>query len=155
MFRKLRYAKRALSEEEALKILEEGVYGVLALAGDEGYPYAVPLNYAYEAGKLYFHCAPAGHKLDAIQNSDKASFCVVARAEVAATEFTCHYRSAVAFGRARLVTDAAEKRKGLDLLVRKYSPDYLEAAEKDIKADWDRVAVARIDVEHLSAKGNV
>ena len=66
MFRKMRRFKQQLSEEECLEILKTAKRGVLAVLGDEGYPYAVPLDFVYEDGKIYFHCAKEGHKLDAI-----------------------------------------------------------------------------------------
>ena len=78
MFRELRRKKQALPREICERILKDGKTGVLALAGDGGYPYAVPLNYCYENGKISFHCAKSGHKLDAINRCGKASFCVVA-----------------------------------------------------------------------------
>jgi nitroimidazol reductase NimA-like FMN-containing flavoprotein (pyridoxamine 5'-phosphate oxidase superfamily) len=152
MFRELRKANRALTREEAIEILEGGVSGVLAVAGDDDYPYTVPLNYAYDDGKLFFHCADAGHKLDAIKRNDKVSFCVVAQADVAPEKFMCYFRSVVAFGRARLTGDADEKRKGLEYIARKYSPGYEKEASKYIDAEWDRVAVVVVDVEHISAK---
>ena len=88
MFREMRRNKQVLSKEAAEKILREGDFGVLALSGDDGYCYAVPINYAVEGNKIYFHSAKTGHKLDAIRNNDKVSFCVVDRHEVIAEEFT-------------------------------------------------------------------
>ncbi len=82
MFRPMRRVAQQLPEGEALEILKNGSSGVLAVAGDEGYPYAVPLSYAYSEGKLFFHVARSGHKLDAIARNDKVSFCVVAQDEV-------------------------------------------------------------------------
>ena len=66
MSREMRRGRQALPEEMCEAVLSRGSHGVLALAGDEGYPYAVPISYVYEGGKLYFHCARSGHKLDAI-----------------------------------------------------------------------------------------
>ena len=74
MFRELRRKKQALSGAECEAVLERGTHGVLALAGDDGYPYAVPLSYLYADGKLVFHCAKAGHKMDAVARCNKASF---------------------------------------------------------------------------------
>ena len=68
---------------------------MLALSGDGGYPYAVPLSYLYHQGKLYFHCAKSGHKLDALRREPKASFCVVAQDQVAPLEYTTLYRSVI------------------------------------------------------------
>ena len=88
MFREMRRGRQALPKEMCEAVLSRGSHGVLALAGDEGYPYAVPISYVYEGGKLYFHCARSGHKLDAIARCPKASFCVVDQDQVVPQEYT-------------------------------------------------------------------
>ena len=82
MFQVMRRSRQALSWQETEEILRRGTSGVLALAGAEGYPYAVPLSYVYTQGILYFHCAKVGHKLESIRRCEKASFCVVDRDEI-------------------------------------------------------------------------
>lgn len=79
--------------------------GTLALHGDNGYPYAVPISYVYANGKIYFHSAVTGHKVDAILRDDKVSFCVVERDEIRPAEFTTYFRSVIVFGKARILTD--------------------------------------------------
>lgn len=76
MFREMRRNKQLLDKEESIVVLEKGTAGVLSLSGDDGYPYAVPISYVYNS-KIYFHSAVSEHKLDAISNRDKASFCVI------------------------------------------------------------------------------
>lgn len=63
MFRPMRRHRQQLSQGDCAAILSRGTSGVLAVAGDGGYPYAVPLSYVYQEGTLFFHCAKAGHKL--------------------------------------------------------------------------------------------
>ena len=77
MFREMRRNGQELPLEECTAILNRGTSGVLALSGDDNYPYAVPVSYAYDGYKLYFHCAKSGHKIDAIRRNAKASFCVI------------------------------------------------------------------------------
>lgn len=77
MFREIRRKKQLLSQEETIKIIEKGTSGVLALIGYDGYPYAPPLSYVYCNSKIYFHLSKVGHKIDAIKNSQKASFCMI------------------------------------------------------------------------------
>lgn len=76
MFRPVRRIKNALGEEATKEILRSARRGVLAVNGDGGYPYAIPINYLYdeEAGKIYFHGAKAGHKADSINKCDKVCF---------------------------------------------------------------------------------
>ncbi len=120
--------------------------------GDNDYPYAVPLSYAYKDGKLYFHFAKAGHKLDGLQRNSKVSFCVVQMDDVVQKTFTTHFRSAIVFGRARILTEGSEKKYALECLVEKYSPDYIAEGQAEIKRDWERVCVAEVQIEHMTGK---
>lgn len=152
-FRPMRRGKQALSMPECAEILARGTSGVLALAGDGGYPYAVPLSYVYDGEKLYFHCARAGHKLDAIAREPKASFCVIDRDEVIPEEYTTYFRSVIAFGRVRVVEDEAQKRAAIDLLARKYAPD--DSAEnrgRAIAREWKPLCMLEMEIDHLSGK---
>lgn len=152
MFRKMRRTKQALSQEECIQILNSTTHGVLAVSGDDGYPYAVPVSHTYEDGKLYFHCAVEGHKLDAIARSDKVSFCTVAQDEVQPAEFATLYRSVILFGRARVVTDDAARRRALESLVLKFSPGFVEEGQREIEKDWARTCVVEISIEHMTGK---
>lgn len=121
MFREMRRNKQTLSREESIAVLNRGTSGVLAVSGDDGYPYAVPLSYAYHGSRLYFHCAKSGHKLDAIARNQKASFCVIDQDNVVPHEYTTYFRSVIVFGTARIVEDEAEKKRALEILAAKYS----------------------------------
>lgn len=81
-FRAMRRKRQHLSDEESIGILQKVTSGTLALLGDNDYPYAVPISYVYYDGKLYFHSALSGHKVDAIRQCDKASFCVIEQDDV-------------------------------------------------------------------------
>ena len=152
MFRPMRRKKQLLMEAETIAMLETCTSGVLAVHGDDDYPYAVPLSFAYEDGKLYFHSAVGGHKLDALERSDKASFCVIGADDIVPERFTTHFQSAIAFGRVRVVTDDAEKRHALMLLAEKYSPEYLDVAGSEIDGDWKRVCVIELAIEYMTGK---
>lgn len=153
MFRKMRRSKQELPADEALRLLEAGSSGVLALLGDGGWPYAVPLSYAYAAGKLYFHCARAGHKLDAVRNEPRASFCVVAQDLVVPEKYTTHYRSVIAFGRVRILEDGDEKRRGIELLAERFAPDDSAGHRRRVvDSEWDNFCVLEFDIEHLTGK---
>ena len=68
MFRPIRRKKNEISMEAAEQLLVESRRGVPAVNGAEGYPYAIPVNYYFDkkARKVYFHCAKAGHKIEAL-----------------------------------------------------------------------------------------
>jgi uncharacterized protein len=112
----------------------------------------VPLNYVYGDDKLFFHCAKEGHKIDGMRKNDKVTFCVVEQDEVVPKAFATKYRSVVVFGRARILTDNAEKRDALERLVEKYSPDYREEGSQAIEKEWNLVCVVEITIEHVTGK---
>lgn len=153
MFREMRRKKQALTAQETVAVLTGGTSGVLALSGDGGYPYAVPLSYVYQDGHIYFHCARAGHKLDAIRQDPKASFCVIDRDEIVPEEYTSHFRSAIAFGTIRIMEDEQEKRQAIEALALKYAPgDTAEGRRAAIDRDWAPLCMLDMTVEHLSGK---
>ena len=152
MFREMRRTKCLLKTETAEKILSEGSYGVLALTGDDGYNYAVPLNYALENGKIYFHSAPVGHKIDAIKNNSKVSFCVVDMHDVIAEEFTTYFSSVIAFGKIRISEDNAVKIHALELLADKYSPNVDKNLREKEVSRVNAVKILILEIEHLIGK---
>ncbi len=155
MFREMRRKKQLLSEAETIEILQSCTSGVLAVTGDNEYPYAVPLSFAYKDGKLFFHFAKAGHKLDSIVKNDKVSFCVIETDHVIQKTFTTHFRSAIVFGRARILTEDSERKYALECLLEKYSPDYLTEGQSEIERDWNRVCVAEVKIEHMTGKAAI
>ena len=154
MFREMRRKKQQLSDGETLAVLERGSAGVLAVLGDEGYPYAVPVSYVYSDGRIYIHCAKSGHKLDAVRAHDKVSFCVIDKDDVVPAEFTTYFRSAIAFGRARVVEDSEELMAAMKALCAKYCPHESEDAFRiEMKVSGSgALCVLAVDIEHLTGK---
>lgn len=152
MFREMRRKKQALPIEECEAVLRRGTSGVLAVLGDGGYPYTVPLSYVYDGEKIFFHCAKTGHKLDAIRRESKVSFCVLDADQVVPAEYTTYYRSVVAFGRARVLEDVSEKRKALEKLAEKYSPELERGRSLEIDKQFAGVCMVEIQIEHLTGK---
>ena len=122
MFKEMSRKKQILSNKENIEILEKGTSGVLALLGDNEYPYAVPISYVYENSKVYFHSAKAGHKIDAIRKCSKASFCVISQDEIVPEEYTTYFRSVIVFGKIRILEDKNEIRETIEKLAIKYYP---------------------------------
>ncbi|WP_077609571.1 pyridoxamine 5'-phosphate oxidase family protein [Clostridium sp. Marseille-P2415] len=152
MFREMRRKKQLLSKELSEDILNQGITGVLGVIGDEGYPYTVPLNYVYEDGVIYFHCAKSGHKLDAIRKNNKVSFCVIEKEQIVPEKFTTYFRSVIAFGKAGEVEEDNEKWRVMRLLNDKYAPGRDEAGDEEIQREWNILCVIKIQVEHLTGK---
>ena len=106
---------------------------MLALSGDDGYPYAVPISYVFDGDKIYFHCARAGHKLDAIRRNAKASFCVVDQDQIVPEEYTTYFRSVIVFGAIRVMEDEAAKRSA-------------------IERDWAPLCMLEMSIDHMTGK---
>jgi uncharacterized protein len=155
MFREMRRKKQLLPEAETIEILKSCTAGVLAVSGDNDYPYAVPLSYVYVDGKLFFHCAREGHKVDGIARNEKVSFCAIAQDVIVPETFNTLFRSAIVFGRARLLTDEAEIRYALECLAEKYSPGRQAEGQREIARELDRVAIAEITIEHMTGKAAI
>lgn len=147
----MRRAKQRLSPEESLAILEKGSSGVLALWDGEE-PYAVPLSYVYHEGKLYFHCARAGRKLEAIKVCPRASFCVVAADNVIAEKYTTAYRSVIVSGRLRIIEDETEMVPALRLLAAKYNPLQGEVLDNKIAEGIPRMFMLELSADEISGK---
>ena len=151
-FRPMRRNRQQLSKDECESILGRCTSGVLALTGDGGYPYAVPLSYVYANGAIIFHSAVHGHKVDAIRQDNRCSFCVIEQDDIRPAEFTTYFRSVIAFGRIHILEDADEKVQALRQLGRRYSPNNEPGLQHEIDKSLDRVLLLRLDIEHLSGK---
>lgn len=181
-FYPMRRHKQQLSQEKCFEILEKGSSGTLALLDKQGFPYSVPLSYVFFPGKateaqipesqilhpngekpasaetqdnlgsIYFHSALKGHKIDAIRNCAKASFCVIAADDVIPEKFTTAYRSVIVFGEVRVVKDDTNRKLGLELLGRKYSPNFEEAMQSEIANAFDRTAIIELKIEKITGK---
>lgn len=152
MFREMRRTKQLMENSQVEEILQRNTSGTLALLGDDGYPYAVPLSYVYHDGKLYFHSASNGHKIDAVKQYPKASFCIIDQDEIVPEKYTTHYRSVIAFGKVRLLEDQEEMRKIATALAMKYSSDYAEGIPAEIDDYMSRLAIIEMTIEHLTGK---
>ena len=134
MFREMRQKRQLLSKEDTQKVLYQGTSGVLAVSGDDDYPYAVPLSYVYDGHKIYFHGAKAGHKLDSIVKNP-------------------YFRSVIVFGTIRILHDEAEKREAIEKFAVKYAPDDTEEnRNKAIEGGWNPLCVLEMTPEHISGK---
>lgn len=153
MFREMRRRKQVLAEDEVIAILEKGKSGVLALLGDDDYPYAVPISYVYCDSKIYFHGAKNGHKIDAIRKCFKASFCVIDQDQIIPEEYTTYFRSIIAFGKIRIMQDESEIRKAIMALALKYNQtDNPQGREAAINRDWKPLCMIEFDIEHITGK---
>ena len=153
MFRPMRRNKQEVSEETCREILKNEKRAVLSVIGDEGYPYAVPVDFYYdeEEDLIYLHGAREGHKIDAIRASDKVCFTLWGKEEKPEDDWAYFVTSVIIFGRAELVKDEEiilDKTRKIGL---KYYPSR-EEVEDEIKKAISRVQLIRIRIEHMSGK---
>ena len=152
--RPMRRKDRQLSLEEAWAILEQNDYGTLAVTGDEGWPYAVPLNYFPVNGTLCFHCALEGHLLDSIARDDRVCFTVTGQHDLIPDQITTVYRSVVVFGTAVLVEDQAERMALLSSLVDKLGEVSQDIKDRYIQSKEAKTVLVKITPHHITAKAN-
>ena len=153
MFRPMRRFKQQISDEECIRILKEQPRGVLSLIGDDGYPYGIPLDHWYceEDGKLYYHGAKAGHKIDAIKACDKASYCVMDQGFKKDGEWALNINSVIIFGRISLVEDPEKAKIICTEICRKFTDDeaYLQ---HELEHAFPRVQCLELTPEHMTGK---
>ena len=147
----MRKKERQLGEAETLALLQEGEYGVLSTVGPDGFPYGVPLSYAFAEGCIWLHSAVEGHKVDNLAQCERVSFCVVGPTQVLPEKFSTRYASAIVFGRIHLCA-GEEQIAGLLHLVRKYAPEFLEEGRKYAEAAVAKTKVYRLDIARMSGK---
>ena len=153
MFRKMRLEANRITNEEAVEMLNEATNGVLAVDGDEGYPYAVPVSFAYKNGKIYFHSTSENsHKIASITKNPKVSFCVITQDNIIPEAFNTLYRSVIIFGKARVLTDANEIEQGIMTIVKKYAGGYLDEGRAYMNAETGNFCVVEIEIEHMTGK---
>ena len=153
MFRPIRRKNKEIGIEDAKKLLAESRRGVLAVNGDDGYPYAIPVNYYYDDAeqKIYFHGSKVGHKAEALKNCDKVCFTVYGHETVKAEAWAPFMQSVVVFGRCHPIGDAAAAEAKLRRFAMKYFPSE-ELANEEISAYGKAVRMYEIGIEHLSGK---
>ena len=153
MFRKIRKKKNEISTEAAKRLLKNERRGVLAVNGDDGYPYAIPINYLYceSERKIYFHGSGVGHKVDSLNKCDKVCFVITGKETVKEEAWAPYVKSAVVFGRCHLIEDREETYKMLKRFAMKYYPDE-QTADVEIARSAKAVQMFEIEIEYISGK---
>ena len=153
MFREMLRKNQQMSGEECVRLLETEKRGVLSVLGDDGYPYGMPLNHFYcaEDGKLYFHGAKSGHKLDAIAKCSKVSYCVYDAGYREEGQWALNVRSVVVFGHIGFVTDEKKVREIGENLLRKFTDDE-DYIQKEIQNALPRAQCLELTIDHITGK---
>lgn len=154
MARKMNHLERQLSAEETKELLAKGKEGVLSVNGDDGYPYAVPVNYVYQDGAIYVHTAKRGYKVEAIQANPKVCFTAVISSKIVEETTTTKFESVIATGDAVLLTDDGEKEKAMELIVQRLAPSNVAGGMETIKRLFPAVGVIKINVVEVTGKAH-
>ena len=151
MFREMRSKANMLTNEEVENILKTSPNGTLALYGENGYPYSVPVNFVYSDGKIYFHGAAEGYKLDCMKKDPHVSFSVIGKDDIAKENFTTLFSSVIAFGTIRVIDTMEEKIPVLEAMVGNYSSEFMESGKELIRKGCGSVAY-EITIDHMTGK---
>lgn len=152
MFTEIRRKDKIMEDEAISCLLEDGEYGYLSMVGVNGFGYGIPVSYAKEEDRIYFHCAPEGYKLECLRGNPAVSFCVVGKTQVIPDKFTTAYESAIAFGKIQLDLPEEECVYALRLLVKKYAAEFEEIGDKYIEKSLSRTTILRLDIQYITGK---
>lgn len=151
MFRDMRRIKQQITEQECFEILKQEPRGILALYGENDYPYALPMNHLFLDNKLYFHAAKTGHKLDALEKNGRVSFCVMDKGFRKENEWALNIKSVIIFGKIRKIDNADETMHIVRQLGLKYYPT-AEEVEETLQKTISRVQLLELSIDHMTGK---
>lgn len=153
MLRDMRRKERQMSDSSAKQVLARENWGVLSVYGDDGFPYGVPVNYAYWEGALYLHCSSAAsHKLDGIRKCNQVCFTVVSQHQLDAKNLACTYESVIVFGTAAIIESAKEKLEAMTLFMQGLAPEMIETGFQKCNPETPGLAVIKIEPTLITGK---
>lgn len=147
--KRMRKFQRMKDAEWALEVFDKAPYITLSMVRPDGTPYGVPLSMVRK-GKdtFYFHCASDGEKIDCMKHCSIVSLSAVSKCtpkfEEEKCNFTEYYHSAIAIGKAELVTDREEKIEALRLISNRFLPKYMNHFEEAIDRSLDITTVVKV-----------
>lgn len=154
MFRELRRVKQLLPMEQNIEVLNRNTSGVLAIQGEDNYPYALPINYLYLDNKIIIHTGKQGYKIDMLKNNPKVSFCVIDQDKIVSEEYTSHFRSVIIFGRAKILESKEDIIKSISSFTKRFSPDDVQNRldKNNIEKFLNNLTIIEIEIEHITGK---
>lgn len=153
MFRQMRRKNQEIAHGECVEILKNEKRGVLSIIGEGGYPYGIPINHFFDEadGKIYFHGAKQGHKIDALEKCDKACFTVFDSGYLKPGDWALNIKSVIVFGKIAKVNDKEKSEKICRSLCSKFTSDSAYV-EQEIENALSRVQCLEMTVEHMTGK---
>ncbi len=153
MFRELMRKNQQLSIEQCIEILKSETRGVLSVMGENGYPYGMPMNHFYceEENKIYFHCGKSGHRLDALKNCDKVSFCTYDKGFKNEGDWALNVKSVIVFGKMEIIDDLEKIIDITTKLSHKFTSDDAYIKE-EIRLYANETLLLALTPEHICGK---
>lgn len=138
-----------MSAEWALEVLSHAPFVTVSMADEGGIPYSVPLSLAMkDSATFYFHCAMEGRKLEILNKNPMVCLSAVTKCKPTVgpkdNSFTLEFKSAIAYGKAEIVSDVAEKTEAMRLICERYLPAHMDFFEASIERSLSRTVVVRI-----------
>lgn len=152
MERKMHFINRLMKKEDAEALLMNNRIAALAVNGDEGKPYVVPVHYIYDKGSLYFHSAKYGYKIDALAKDNRVCLTIVGENRVINEKFTAAFESVVIEGHAEFVEDPEERQYLAKEMISRWTNGFDEAGQAMIDRTIDRTAFIRICIDSMTGK---
>ena len=151
----MRRREKEITEKVVIEeIFRQNEVGRLATAVD-GEPYIVPMNFAYVSDKIYLHTHRDGKKIKDIQRNPWVCF-EVDSGEIITGENPCdyswRYRSAVAYGEAKIIASREERLKALKVISEKYSFGKGKLITPELMEKFDHLWLIEIKVEKMTGK---
>lgn len=148
----MRRFKNQITEDECKEILKTEWRGVLAVHGEDGYPYALPIDYMYdeESGKILFHCAKEGHKIDALKQDNRVSLCVYDKGH-SEGDWSLHFKSVIVFGKIRFITGEDETYCAAEKFGAKFFPTR-EELDSELQNAVKRVQMLELTPDCITGK---
>ena len=151
-FRGMRRFKQQTDMDTCRRVLTSMRRGILSMAGTDGYPYAIPMNFYYDEADnaIYFHSAMEGHKIDALRENDRACFTVMDEGFKKDGDWAWYVNSVVAFGTVEIMEDREYGREKALKLADKYFPDEVDIDEEMTR--YHRTQMLAFHIEHMTGK---
>ena len=147
----MRRKDRQMPKEFALQVVDKCEYAVLSMISNNQ-PYCLPITIVRDDENIYFHCAKAGQKYDALLKNPNVCLTCVGEVNVVPQHFTTEYESAIVKGNATLVECDEEKIMVLKKLCQRYTPSNMSQFDGAINASLDRTAIFKISIDEITGK---
>ena len=147
--KQMRKAKREMSAEWALEVFDRAPFVTISMVRPDGTAYGLPLSLVrHGEDTFYFHCADEGEKIDCLIVNPVVSLSAVSKCtpvyETDKNNFTMHYNSAIAIGRAEIISDKDEKILALRILCERFFPKAMDHFNEAITRSLDRTTIIKI-----------